>query len=457
VRLDLASLGVQARDDSWNAFARNFIAANESSFRAIDVLPRFDPDANQIHLSLSPGGTIGAVPLHSPTTRNIVGGLVVRPRFGWSEIGPLLHEIGWTASPRLLNLPLVPGAAKEVPPWVLAGPILERFRILINEIVRGFRWQDELRQSPRGQILWGQYISRQMQTGAFHQLPCRFPELGPDPILRGMLRWGISVVRRSLESWTSADLIARRLSETADLLLATVADAQVIIPERSQLARMLSATILPHSSLVQGLQGLGWLVDERGLAGTANTDGLAWSLLMHELFERWVEHIVRQWAYGFGGQVRTGRTNETLTAIRWERRGPRSLNSLIPDLIVRHGRRAWIIDAKYKGHFEELDESRWAELADELQAEHRRDMHQALAYAAVCDADELTTVLTYPMRLETWERLREVNRNVAAATLAVGNKEIKVALIGIPIQTNRSDLVGELVNSWAMLNSSRGE
>ena len=70
--------------------------------------------------------------------------------------------------------------------------------------------------------------------------------------------------------------------------------------------------------------------------------------------------------------------------------GSRSLQSLVPDLVVELGRRVWIFDAKYKGHFEELDAHRWTELAAELQAEHRHDVHQALAYAATCGADQVT-------------------------------------------------------------------
>ena len=85
------------------------------------------------------------------------------------------------------------------------------------------------------------------------------------------------------------------------------------------------------------MQALGWFVDERGLAGMAQSDGLAWSLPMHELFERWVEHLVRFWARGIGAQVRSGRTYETLVPIRWTRAEARSLNSLIPDLIVQRG------------------------------------------------------------------------------------------------------------------------
>ncbi|MDA8219129.1 MAG: hypothetical protein M0Z94_16105 [Dehalococcoidales bacterium] len=85
------------------AHAENFLSANR-------------PGVSEIGLELRPGGVVGAVPLRAPDTRRVAGAIVVRPRFGWGGIGQVLREIGWSASPTLLEMPLVPGAAREVPP-----------------------------------------------------------------------------------------------------------------------------------------------------------------------------------------------------------------------------------------------------------------------------------------------------------------------------------------------------
>ena len=450
-RVSAEAFGITGRDRSWNSYAQNFLSANGAQLRALGARAALVPDADQIHMCLKPGGTVGAVPLRSATTRKIVGGLVIRPRFGWNDIGPLLQEIGWTASPQLLEFPLVPGAAREVPPWVLAGPILERFRTLIRELTRGFSLHEEVRQTLRGQVAWHRYVNEHVSHGAYHQLPCRFPELGPDVKLRAMLRWGLEVVHRSLSSWAVVDSIARHLAEQARELLMLLTDVKPLMPGKSQMGHLLRTTGLPPVALQRGLQALGWLVDERGLAGTTETDGLAWCLPMHELFERWVEHLARLWAHGFGGHVRSRRTYETLIPIRWQRSTVQSLHSLVPDIIVQQGRRVWIIDAKYKGHFEELDDVRWKELAEELQAEHRHDLHQVLAYAATADADEVTSVLVYPMFLPTWQRLVETNRTFTAATIAVGGRVLRLVLTGVPVQMPSANSVSEVVASWDAL------
>lgn len=440
-RLTADLFGVEGRDRSWNLHAFSFIGANQAHLDAIDVDAVFVSSPDQIDLKLKPGGSIGAVPLRSPTTQKIAAGLVVQPRFGWNGIGLMLHRVGWSASPQLLTLPLVPGSAKEVPPWVLAGPILHRFRQLLDEITRGFRMHDEVRQNPRGQILWQRYLNEQIVKGDYHQLPCRFPELGPDLQLRGFLRWGTERIRISLADHTGDDIFASRLAGEAAQLLHELRDAKPVAPAKSTLARFLHSVGVSSATLVRGLEALGWIADERGLGGAAVTDGLSWAMPMHALFERWVEQLVRTWAHGFGGTVRTGRTHETLVPVHWNRAGGRSLSSLIPDLVVQVGRRAWILDAKYKGHLEEVDDQHWAALADEMQAEHRHDLHQVLAYASTVDADHITTVLVYPLRRGTWERQSQQGLSVLRADIPGSGRHVDIALVGLPVELGaESDL-----------------
>jgi hypothetical protein len=66
------------------------------------------------------------VPLRSAQTQSVVGGLVIRPRFESAGVGRVLHETGWAAAPEFLDLSLVPGSGREIPPSVLAGPVISR-------------------------------------------------------------------------------------------------------------------------------------------------------------------------------------------------------------------------------------------------------------------------------------------------------------------------------------------
>jgi len=413
----------------------DFVGANRRNLELLDVKPEVTPGPANLSVHLRPGGSVGAVPLYAAGTRRIAAGLVVKPRFGWSGIGPLLHRIGWSATPSILSLPLVPGSAREVPPWVLGGPIIARLRRLLQEITRGFRMHEEVRQQPRGQIIWHKYVTSQAARGHFELLPCRFPELGPDLVLRGYIRWGLERVLASLLPIAAGDPIARHLAGEAEQLLFEVRKAEARFPGPEQLAALMRVAGLPSAFLSAGLQALQWLSDERGLAGPAEADGLAWALPMHELFERWVETAVRDWARGFGAIVRAGRTLETSIPLPWTRRAAAGLTSLQPDLLVRTPEGLVIIfDAKYKSHFMELDEQGWAEQGEKLRDEHRHDLHQVLAYAAVFAAERVTAVLVYPVRLGAWERLRDAGRTINVAPVTAGGRQLSVALAALPVE-----------------------
>lgn len=426
---------------------------NRPLLNALDVHVEFSASTDEVKLQLVPGGTIGAVPLRAPNTEQIAGGVVVLPRFGWDGMGQMLHQIGWAASPQILASPLVPGSAREVPSWVLAGPILRRIADLLREVRRGFYMREEIRQAPRGQILWQRYCLEQLPRGQFHQLPCRFPDLEVDRVLRGFLRWGLERVHSTLMPHITVDMLARRLSEEAHGLLTTVRDIPARVPDRKTMSILMQGTTLPSQALLHGLEALGWIVDERGLAGLSELDGLSWAMPMHELFERWVEHLVRRWAYRIGGEVASGRKSETVFPIQWSRPSSGSLSSLVPDIVVRVGDRVAIFDAKYKGHFEELDETRWVQLRNELQSEHRHDVHQVLAYASLFEAQEITAALVYPMSLPLWRRLASEGRVAQTATLTSAGRQLRLDLLGVPVQLDQTLTPDSVVESWGTLSS----
>ena len=134
-------------------------------------------------------------------------------------------------------------------------------------------------------------------------------------------------------------------------------------------------------SLRRGLEALGWIVDERGLGGGQEMDGLAWATPLDSLWEHYVEGSVRREASMRGGIVRVGRSRETLVPLDWSDPSHRSMGHLLPDIVVTYRDRIDVIDAKYKAHLAELDEQGWRRFTDDARESHRGDIHQILAYA----------------------------------------------------------------------------
>ena len=195
VQIRQTDFAPQSRSGGWGTFAESFIRFNEAQLRELDVAFDLVPSSPEPAIQLRPGGRAGAVPLRSAQTGAVVAGLVVKPRFGWTGVGSVMSETGWAASPTFLDVPLVPGSARQVPPWVLAGPVLCRLQALLATVTPGYAVRDETRSSPRGHVLWPRYVSESLSRGAWHRLPCRYPDLSIDPIIRGYVRWALERVR----------------------------------------------------------------------------------------------------------------------------------------------------------------------------------------------------------------------------------------------------------------------
>lgn len=180
------------RDGGWGPFSEAFLRMNEASLRALDVRGELAAGSGGASVRLVPAGHAGAIPLRSAQSGAVTGGFVVRPRFGWAGVGRVLGEIGWYTAPEFLDAPLVPGSGREVPPWVLAGPVIARLSNLLRSMRRGFSDTETVLHRPRGRILWDRYRSESLARGRWQNFPCRFPELENDPRLRRAIRWTLS-------------------------------------------------------------------------------------------------------------------------------------------------------------------------------------------------------------------------------------------------------------------------
>ena len=80
---------------------------------------------------------------------------------------------------------------------------------------------------------------------------------------------------------------------------------------------------------------------------------------MEQFFEAWVETVMRSVARQMGGQLKVGGRRETVSPLAWDPPYVGSQRWLVPDMILELEGRSFIIDAKYKRHWEELQQGRW--------------------------------------------------------------------------------------------------
>ena len=101
-------------------------------------------------------------------------------------------------------------------------------------------------------------------------------------------------------------------------------------------------------SFREGLQAIEWTIEDRGLAGLSNLQGLPWIMPMELFFEAWIETIAGKIIRQIGGTLRTGRKRETISPISWEPPFLGSQKYLLPDVIIERENDVIILDAKYK-------------------------------------------------------------------------------------------------------------
>jgi hypothetical protein len=428
VRLDAAQLGV-----SGERWVEPFLEANRPHLLRLGVTASVETRGG-IALRLTPGPRIGAVPLLSPATRRVAAGLLVAPRFRWSALGAVLGDIGFAVEPSLGGSPLVPGSAREVPSWLLAAPVVRRIEAMLQHRKRAFSEREEVRTSPRGRIDWARWVTTHVPSGRWATLPCHFTEQGDDPALMAAVRWTLGRLDDELAVFHEA--VAARL------LRARVSDLRMQVGAGDARRPSNDLQSGERGWIAEAVQAMGWVSEERGLGGSRTLDGMSWDLPIDEVWEAWVDAFVSELAPRCG--LSALRRGDTVRRLNWSTHTS-SMRMLIPDSGLRgEGRLVWI-DAKYKAHFQLLSNRGWAGLEAHTRDAHRADLHQALAYAALDDAERVDSLLVYP-------ELSPSNKVQAAiATVASGRRRVRLLLVGLPFGFQSPQHREETLNAWRLL------
>jgi McrBC 5-methylcytosine restriction system component len=412
--------------------ASQFISQNGPRFAQIGVEAGQQYDGNTVDVVLRTSTQVGAVPLLSPVTGRHDFGLVIKPRFDWPGLGPMLAEMGWRIIPKPLPLPLLPRSDRKIPPWVLSTVVLFRIKQLLDQLERRFEIVSAIRPAPRGTVDWARYATQHMGRADFMSVPCRFPDLRDDRELRAGIRFTLQRQLQGLDGQRTAGVFVLRLIALCQQLIERVRD----VAPREPTARQIDAWFrgsLQTDAYRDGIQAIEWTADERGLAGLSDLQGLPWIMSMEVFFEAWVETVLAAVARRIGGVLKTGRKRTTLAPLDWDPPYVGSQRYLLPDMMLERGETTIIVDAKYKEHWEELQDRRWGELEAELRERHRADLLQVLAYANVATTPHVVVCLAYPCARETWASLIDRQRLVHRASLRAGEKRVDLVLTAVPM------------------------
>jgi hypothetical protein len=427
--------------------SNQFIRDNRGLLKDYGVCVESKFDGQAVSLLFTSSNFIGALPLLSPTSGKPDYGLIIKPRFEWAGLGPMLSIMGWKIVPTPLRLPLIPGTERKVPPWVLSSITLHRIQLMLDQINRTFSFTEADLVAPKGTVNWNIYANRRIPAVKFLDIPCKYPDLKDNDELKSGIHFTLKVILASLQSQRTAGIFVLQLIELCHSLLAKV---NRIAPRQPSGLTLQHWNNLPirTEAFREGLQAIEWTIEDRGLAGMANLQGLPWIMPMEIFFEAWVETFAQKIIRHIGGQIKTGRKRETITPISWDPPYLGSQKFLLPDVVIERENDIIILDAKYKRHWEELSFSNWSNIENEIKEKHREDLLQILAYSTVTDKKSITSCLIYPCKESTWESMIARDRIYHKASVYAGSRKINLILAAIPMKAELSSAIDALCKAF---------
>jgi hypothetical protein len=78
--------------------------------------------------------------------------------------------------------------------------ILTRLKALLDSLDRRFELTTETRLAPRGTVNWAKYATRSIPTASLLSIPCTFPDLLDNQLLKGAVRYTVERQLRALET-----------------------------------------------------------------------------------------------------------------------------------------------------------------------------------------------------------------------------------------------------------------
>lgn len=425
--------------------AEQFITQNRSLFNRMGVFATSEFNGQDVRLRLQSNSVVGAVPLLSPTSAVPDYGLVIHPRFSWTGIGTMLADMGWRVVPTMLKLPLLRRSERRIPPWVISSMILARLDALLKTLDRRFEIIAEDQLAPKGTVDWGAYASKRIASGKFTSIPCSFPDLRDDSMLKGAIRFALEKHLQSLQTQREHGSFVHRLIEYCLQLIQRVINTPARLPSRLIFDIWLQRP-MRYSAFLEGVQAIEWTAEERGLAGLSDLEGIPWMMSMDTFFEAWLETVFQIVARQTGATQSVGRLRQTVHPIAWERPHLGSQKSLIPDLWLEWTDTTMIVDAKYKRHFQELQQLHWNDIEGQIREAHRSDLFQVLAYASLSTKPNIIACLAYPCNQELWDELKSRNALVHKAQITGNKRNLKLWLTAIPIGAPLDTVIPPLVS-----------
>ena len=361
-------------------YLQKFIQYNSELFSFLGIEAKIEGSDLNASIFFKTSEFIGTIPLRAPDTGKQIGDFVVSPRFTgttrFEEYVEILDLLGDKISPEFIDsLPLASKRAFRPPLYLEAVKFISALEKLVKQHWRKFDNKEIQSYQPSGQVNWNKYANQSFKVEQRLVYPTRKNFLNQFHTEFSEIRFVYDLCKSELLRSNTPVSIRTPISKRMSFLDERLYFHKPKITSKIQIKNADSVTIKEAKQIANRILNFNLI------------DGTAWRVDIADVFEKFIQQIFKEVAKSVGGKFipNIKIPSNTKKRFQW------SLNNLEPDGVLLKDDHVIFIDAKYKSHFyNKYDQS------ETLKEDHRRDLHQILAYNSFNDSKNKSGFLCYP-------------------------------------------------------------
>lgn len=361
-------------------YLQKFIQYNSELFSFLGIEAKIEGSDVNASIFFKTSEFIGTIPLRAPDTGKQIGDFVVSPRFTrtnrFEEYVEILDLLGDEISPEFIDsLPLASKRAFRPPLYLEAVKFISALEKLVKQHWRKFDNKEIQSYQPSGQVNWNKYANQSFKVEQRLVYPTRKNFLSEFHSEFSEIRFVYDLCKSELLSSNTPISIRTPISKRISFLDERLYFHKPKITSKIKIKNADGVIIKEAKQIANRILNFNLI------------EGTAWRVDFADVFEKFIQHIFKEVAKSIGGNfVPNLKINSnSRTKFKW------SLKNLEPDGVLIKDELVFFIDAKYKSHlYNKYDQS------EILKEEHRKDLHQILAYSSFNNADHKVGFLCYP-------------------------------------------------------------
>lgn len=388
---------------------QRFIDLNRRNLDFMGISVSIETIDGKPTLQLTTSKFIGAIPLLSPMNGKVAGDLIVAGRFG-ENAGEIISLLDNSIRPEYSSEFRLALDSQMTPPiFIECCKYIDKYLEADKYKWRKFTNVIKRQHQPSSSTLWEEYALRTAKNPLdFNTFKNKCNTLTCDHEEWRLLNYVLTLAIEELSSHNVPIKVRAAFSVKINSLQQKLRDRS--ISQTDNIKERMSDPLV-----IKQLKSLA-----NKILKNKSGENLAWRMDYAEFFERYVQYLFAEVARKKGANT----INNPHYGIRIANRPSWALNYLEPDLIVSKASEQFIVDAKYKSHI-----FNWNDSSDELKDTFRHDLHQILAYCSFNKMINKRAILVYPFSDFVLHKMKAVS--------SITNSENTIQLIGIPIDKSR--------------------